>query len=194
MHVEYHKKKGLYISPFMHGNMMFFFETSPVSYAPIMRLVLGVVLVLAASMTASLAPGQDVKPTTAAKATKPAKAKKVTKAIPPFTFEAHTEGTSEGAIYGEENLVSVTIDATGIRYRGKGMDKPYAIPWDQVSDWQPNNFTSYNPSSGKGGDFGIGVHQGARYFSFRTRNGRDYLAAIKTLRAFAPAKERAGIG
>jgi hypothetical protein len=39
-----------------------------------------------------------------------------------------------------------------------------------------------------------GVYQGARYFSFRTRNGRDYPAAIRTLRSFASAKERSGIG
>jgi hypothetical protein len=158
-----------------------------------MRVVLSVAFV-AVSVTSSSAPGQDAKTTAAVKATKPAKAKKATRAIPPFTFEAHTEGTSEGAIYGEDNLVSVTIDATGIHYQGKGMDKTYSIPWDQVSDWQPNNFTSYSPSHRTGGDFGIGVHQGGRYFSFRTRNGPDYTAAIKTLRAFAPSKERAGIG
>jgi hypothetical protein len=154
-----------------------------------MRKVLGVVAVLAASLFMPVAPGQ-----TAGQTAKPTKAKKATQAIPPVTFEAHNEGGVEGRIYGEENLVTVTIDSTGISYRGKGMDKPYSIPWAQVSDWQPNNFTSYSPGRGSGGDFGIGVHQGARYFSFRTRNGRDYIAAIKTLRALASAKEHPGIG
>jgi len=159
-----------------------------------MRAGSSVVAALAALLSAFPAPGQDSKTTSAPKAAKPTKEKKATKTIPPVTFEAHNEGSVGGRIYGDENIVSVTIDVTGIRYQGKGMDKPYSIPWDQVSDWQANNFTSYSPGRGTGGDFGIGVHQGARYFSFRTRNGRDYTAAIKALRARAPLKEHPGIG
>jgi hypothetical protein len=137
----------------------------------------------------ALVPARTSKPTTAAK---PAKA---TKAIPPVTFQAHNEGTPEGAIYGDQNLVTVTIDAAGIHYQGKGVDKPYDMPWASVAGWQANNFTSKKPTGtgSETGDYGIGINQ-ARYFSFRTHNGRDYLAAIKALRAFASAKERPGIG
>jgi len=130
-----------------------------------------------------------------AQTSKPAKPTKATKEIAPITFQAHNEGTPEGIIYGEANLVTVTIDSTGIHYQGKGMDKPYDMPWASIAAWQPNNFTSKKPS-GTGaatGDYGIGINQ-ARYFSFRTRNGRDYLGAIKALRGFAAAKERPGIG
>ena len=69
------------------------------------------------------------------------------------------------------------------------------MPWATVAGWQSHNFTSKKPSStgADTGDYGIGIYQ-ARYFSFRTHNGRDYLAAIKALRAFASAKERPGIG
>jgi hypothetical protein len=147
-----------------------------------------IVLALLAAFVA-LVPAQTSKPTTAAKSAK------ATKAIPPLTFQAHNEGTPEGAIYGDQNLVTVTIDASGIHYQGKGMDKPYDMPWASVAGWQPNNFTS-KKASGPGaetGDYGIGINQ-ARYFSFRTRSGRDYLAAIKALRAFAAVKERPGIG
>ncbi len=131
----------------------------------------------------------------AAQTSKPAKPTKATKEIPPVAFKAHNEGTPEGAIYGDQNLVAVTIDTAGIHYQGKGMDKPSDMPWASVSGWQANNFTSKKPSStgAETGDYGIGINQ-ARYFSFRTRNGRDYLAAIKALRAFAEAKERPGIG
>jgi hypothetical protein len=122
------------------------------------------------------------------------KAAKATKAVPPVTFEAHNEGGVEGPIYGDENLVTVTIDAAGIRYQGKGMDKPYAIPWDQVTGWQPNSFTSKSASRTASGDYGIGIYQGAKYSSFRTRNGHDYAAAVKALRVLAYAKERPGIG
>lgn len=121
-----------------------------------------------------------------------ADSKKATKAPVTVTFEAHNEGV--GDIYGEQNLVSVTIDSVGIRYQGKGMDKPYALTWAQVSGWQANRFTSRSPARGTGGDFGIGIYQDARYFSFRTRNGKDYIAAIKALRNFAMAKERTGMG
>lgn len=115
------------------------------------------------------------------------------------TFEAHNEGGVEGAIYGDENLVTVTIDSTGIRYTVKSansVDKPLSLTWAQVSGWQANNFTSKRPSraAAGGGDFGIGIYLGARYFSFRTRNGNDYLAAVKALRGYAYAKERSGIG
>jgi hypothetical protein len=114
-----------------------------------------------------------------------------------FTFEAHNEGSPEGPIYGDENLISLTIDSTGIHFLKKNApatDKPTAIPWDQVSGWQPNNFTSRSPAGTAPGDYGIGLYQGARYFSFRTRNGHDYTAALKALRALAPLKERPGIG
>jgi len=136
-----------------------------------------------------LSPGFD-----APKSTKPVKERKATKTAPPLIFEAHNEGAVEGAIYGDENLITVTIDATGIQYQGKGMDKPLSIPWDQVTDWQANNFTSHNPARAVAGDYGIGIHQGTRYFSFRTRNGRDFTAAVKALRAKAFSKERPGIG
>jgi hypothetical protein len=152
------------------------------------RLIL--VMVYAVSFAALSASGQDTKSTTAAKATNTTKAKK---APPPITFEAFNEGSVEGNIYGAENLVSVTIDADGIRYQGKGMDKPFAMTWAQIAGWQANNFTSRSPSH-SGGDFGIGVYLGVRYFSFRTHNGRDFTAAVKELRALAYAKERAGIG
>jgi hypothetical protein len=135
----------------------------------------------------------------AAQTSKPTKSKKATKEIAPITFQAHNEGTPEGAVYSDANTVTVTIDATGIHYQGKSMDKPmdkpYDMPWASVSGWQANNFTSKKPSGtgAETGDYGIGVNQ-ARYFSFRTRNGRDYLGAIKALRAFAAAKEHPGIG
>ena len=130
-----------------------------------------------------------------AQTSKPTKATKPAKAIPPVTFQAHNEGTPEGAIYGDQNLITVTIDSTGIHYQGKGTDKPTDMPWASIAAWQPNNFTSKKPSGtgAETGDYGIGINQ-ARYFSFRTRNGRDYLAAVKALRAFAAAKERPGIG
>lgn len=121
-----------------------------------------------------------------------AKATKATKAPLSVTFEAHNEGA--GDIYGDENLVTVTIGSAGIRCQGKGIDKPLALSWAQVSGWQANRFTSYSVTRATGGDFGIGIYQDARYFSFRTHNGRDYTAAIKALRAYAPAKERAGMG
>ena len=121
-----------------------------------------------------------------------ARDKKATKALITVTFEAHNEGTGE--IYGEENLVTVTIDSVGIRYQGKGNEKAYTLKWDQVSGWQPNRFTSYSTGRAAGGDFGIGIYQDARYFSFRTHNGADFAAAVKALRAFALAKERTGMG
>ena len=58
---------------------------------------------------------------------------------------------------------------------------------------RPNVFTSHSTSR-TDGDFGIGVYQGGRYISFRTRNGRDYMAKIRALRALASAKERPGMG
>jgi hypothetical protein len=155
-----------------------------------------VVAVWVASLAAIATWAQDIRPALApgdTKATQAAKATTAKKTPPPVTFEAHNEGSVEGNIYGNENLVSVTIDSDGIRYQGKGMDKPFSMPWVQVSGWQANNFTSRSPSHA-GGDFGIGVYLGARYFSFRTRNGRDYTAAVKELRALAYAKERPGIG
>jgi hypothetical protein len=121
-----------------------------------------------------------------------AKRAKATKPPVTVTFEAHNEGVGE--IYGAENLVTVTIDSEGIRYQGKSMEKPYALRWEQVSGWQPNYFTSYSPGRASGGDFGIGLYQDARYFSFRTRNGAAFTAAVKALRAYAPAKERTGMG
>ena len=120
-------------------------------------------------------------------------AKKATKAVPPVTFEAHNEGSVEGAIYGDDNVITVTIDSSGIHYQAKGAD-PLIVKWDDLSDWQPNNFTSRSPSGTSAGEYGIGIHQGARYLSFRTRNGHDYVAALKALRAFAAAKEKPGIG
>ena len=119
----------------------------------------------------------------------PARAKKATTAPISVTFEAHNEGTGE--IYGEENLVTVTIDSAGVRYQGKGMDKPYVMPWDQIGGWQPNVFNSISPKRSSGGDFGIGIYQ-ARYFNFRTHNGTDFLAAVKALRKYAADKERKG--
>lgn len=157
------------------------------------RLIL--VTVCAASFAALSTSGQDAKSTAAAKAPKSTKASaKTQKSISPLTFDAHNEGSVEGNIYGSENLVSVTIDSEGIRYQGKDMDKPFSMPWAQISGWQANNFTSRSPARAGGGDFGIGVYLGARYFSFRTQNGRDFTAAVKVLRALAYAKERAGIG
>ena len=138
-----------------------------------------IVLMAASSVGAFPVFGQTAKPT---------KATKATKEIPPFTFEAHNEGSVEGAIYGDENLVTVTIDAAGFRYQSKSMDKPISIIWDQLSGWQANNFTSYSPGRAGGGDFGIGIYQGAHYLSFRTRNGRDYTSAIRALRALAAPK------
>jgi hypothetical protein len=143
---------------------------------------------IVAALVALLSAFQPAKPTKRRKATNPPAA---------FTFEAHNEGSVEGAIYGDENLISLTIDSTGIHFQKKNAppsEKPTAIPWDQVSGWQPNNFTSRSPANTTSGDYGIGVYQGARYFSFRTRNGHDYSAALKALRALAPLKERAGIG
>ncbi len=116
-------------------------------------------------------------------------AKKATPAPISVTFEAHNEGTDE--IYGEENLVTVTIDSAGIRYQGKSMDKAYVMTWEQIGGWQPNSFNSYSAKRAGGGDFGIGIYQ-ARYFNFRTHNGTDFLAAVKILRKYAAAKERKG--
>ncbi len=121
-----------------------------------------------------------------------AKKSKATQAPISVTFEAHNEGTGE--IYSPENVVTVTIDKTGFRYQGKGMDKPYALTWAQVSGWQPNRFTSYSTKRPTGGDFGIGIYQDARYFSFRTHNGLDFTAAVNALRAYALDKERTGMG
>ncbi len=153
------------------------------------------IILMAAYLAPSLASGQLAKPTSAAKSTT-VNPKKATKPIPPVTFDAHNEGSVEGPIYGEENLVSVTIDSAGLRYQGKAQDKPVTIKWDELSGWQPNNFTSRSPShtSATGGDYGIGIYLGARYISFRTRSGRDYMAAVKALRTLASAKERPGIG
>jgi hypothetical protein len=155
-----------------------------------------VVAVWFASFAAVSTPAQDAKTTLAPKGTKATQATKTTnakKAPPPVTFEAHNEGSVEGNIYGPENLVSVTIDSAGIRYQSKSTDKPVSILWAQVAGWQANNFTSRSPSRA-GGDFGIGIYQGAVYISFRTRNGSDFMAVVKVLRALAYAKERAGIG
>jgi hypothetical protein len=146
-----------------------------------------------ALVTAASVAGQG-KPTEAKPTQQATKARKETKAIPPVTFQAHNEGSVEGAIYGEENLVSVTIDSAGIHYKNKTQDKPTTITWDQVAGWQANNFTSRSPNRPDGGDFGIGIYQGTVYLSFRTKNGRDYLAALKALRTVVPAKERPGIG
>jgi hypothetical protein len=178
---------------FIRGNTCFVMER--VQFDASMSYALGYMRVrnrlIAVTVCAAVSTfGQDAKPTTAAKATKSAKTKK---SISPVTFEAHNEGSIEGNIYGSENLVSVTIDSAGITYQGKGMDKPFSMPWAQIAGWQANNFTSRNPSRA-GGDFGIGIYLGARYFSFRTQNGRDFTAAVKELRALAYAKERAGIG
>jgi len=153
------------------------------------------IILMAAYLAPSLAYGQPAKPTSAAKSTT-VNARKATKAIAPVTFDAHNEGSVEGAIYGGENLISITIDSAGIRYQSKGQDKPTTIKWEELSGWQPNNFTSRSPSrkSTAGGDYGIGIYLGARYISFRTRSGRDYMAAVKALRTLASAKERSGIG
>jgi hypothetical protein len=157
-------------------------------------------ILMAAYLALSLASGQPAKPTSAAKSTT-INPKKATKSIPPVTFDAHNEGSVEGPIYGDENLVSVTIDSAGLAFlsknqQSKGQDKPVTIKWDELSGWQPNNFTSRSPSrtSATGGDYGIGIYLGARYISFRTRSGRDYMAAVKVLRTLASAKERPGIG
>lgn len=117
---------------------------------------------------------------------------KATKAPVVVTFEAHNEG--RGEIYGDENLVTVTIDSAGFRYTAKGMEKPFSLKWEQVSGWQPNRFTSYPANRPTGGDFGIGIYQDAHYFSFRTHNGLDFTAAVKALRAYAQDKERTGMG
>jgi hypothetical protein len=153
------------------------------------------IILIAAYLAPSLASGQPAKPTSAAKSTT-INARKATKPIPPVTFDAHNEGSVEGPIYGDENLISVTIDSDGLRYQSKGQDKPVTIKWAELSGWQPNNFTSQSPSrtSATGGDYGIGIYLGARYLSFRTRSGRDYMAAVKALRTLASAKERPGIG
>ena len=153
------------------------------------------IILTVAYLVASPVFGQTAKATGATKSTA-LKATKAAKPIPPVTFEAHNEGSVEGPIYGEENLVSLTIDSAGLRYQSNGQDKPVTITWDQLSGWQPNNFTSRSPghASTNGGDYGIGIYLGARYLSFRTRSGRDYLAAVKALRALAAAKERPGIG
>ena len=161
---------------------------------------------MVACLASSLASGQTAKPTDAAKSTtvnpttvNPTavnQKKKATKAIPPVTFDAHNEGSVEGPIYGDENLISLTIDSTGLHYQGKTQDKPVTIKWEELSGWQPNNFTSRSPSrtSATGGDYGIGIYLGARYISFRTRSGHDYMAAVKALRTLASTKERPGIG
>jgi len=151
------------------------------------------VFVIAAAVAVASAFGQSAKPTA------PAKPGKLTKAPVTVTFEAHNEGSVEGPIYGDGNLVTVTIDSAGIRYAVKNassVDKPLSLTWAQVSGWQANNFTSKRPGRAVagGGDFGIGIYLGIRYFSFRTRNGRDYIAALKALRGYAYAKERSGIG
>jgi len=153
------------------------------------------IILMAAALAPSPAQGQPAKPTSAAKSTT-VNAKKATKAIPPITFDAHNEGSVEGPIYGDENLVSLTIDSTGLHYQAKGQDKPVTIVWAELSGWQPNNFTSRSPSrtSATGGDYGIGIYLGARYISFRTQSGHDYMAAVKALRTLASAKERPGIG
>jgi hypothetical protein len=165
------------------------------SYAFDMQATQFLILLMVACLGPAVACGQPDKPTSAAKSTT-ANPKKVTKAIPPVTFDAHSEGSVEGSIYGNENLVSITIDSAGLHYQGKSQDKPVAIKWDELSGWQPNNFTSRSPSrtSTTDGDYGIGIYVGTRYFSFRTRSGRDYMAAVKALRAVASAKERPGIG
>ncbi len=150
---------------------------------------------IAACLALSLGPAQPAKPASAAKATT-VNPKKATKAIAPVTFEAHNEGSVEGHIYGDENLVSFTIDSDGLHYLSKTQDKPVTIKWADLSGWQPNNFTSRSPSrtSTTEGDYGIGIYLGARYISFRTRSGHDYMAAVKALRTLASIKERPGIG
>jgi len=147
------------------------------------------VMMATALLTSVSSTGQPAKSTSA-------HPKKATKVSAPVTFEAHNEGSVEGPIFGDENLVSVTIDSTGIHYQNKGQDKPTDIKWDDLTGWQPNNFTSRSASNNStaSGDYGIGLYLGARYFSFRTRSGRDYLAAVKALRRLASGKERPGIG
>lgn len=152
-----------------------------------------------AAYFAASAFAQTAKPTAAAKpAAKSTEAKptKPAKTIEPVTLEVHNEGSVEGAIYGNENLVTLTIDSAGLHYQRKDEEKPTAVTWDQLSGWQPNNFTSRTPghTSVTGGDYGIGLYLGSRYISFRTRSGRDYLAALKALRTMAAPKERPGIG
>jgi hypothetical protein len=112
-------------------------------------------------------------------------------ALATVTFEAHNEGVE---IYGDSNLVSVTIDRFGIRYQAKGASTAQTIPWAQVSGWQANSFTTRSPSRAGDGDFGIGIYQNERYISFRTRSGRDYIAAVNVLRALAADKRRPGMG
>jgi hypothetical protein len=154
------------------------------------------IILLAASLAPWPSAEQTAKPTTSAAKSTNANPKKATKAIPAVTFDAHNEGSVEGPVYGDENLVSLTIDSAGLHYAPKGQDKPVTIKWDELSGWQPNNFTSRSPSrtSSRGGDYGIGIYLGTRYISFRTQSGRDYLAAMKALRTLASAKERPGIG
>jgi hypothetical protein len=156
-------------------------------YDSVMRTLLLPALAIIALAAAS---GQNTKPTNA----KPTKDRKATRPIPAVTFEAHNEGMVEGDIYGQENLVSLTIDSQGVQYKSKTAEKPILIPWSQIAGWQANNFTSRSPSRTESGDFGIGIYQGARYFSFRTRSGPNYLEAVKALRAHIGLKERAGIG
>lgn len=160
-------------------------------------------VLLSVAYFAASALGQTAKPTAVAAsgakstaAAKPTKATKPAKTIKPVTLEVHNEGSVEGAIYGNENLVTLTIDSAGLHYQRKGEEKPTTVTWDQLSGWQPNNFTSRSPSrtSVTGGDYGIGIYLGSRYISLRTRSGRDYLAALKALRTMAAPKERPGIG
>ncbi len=137
------------------------------------------------------ASGQAAKPTNAKKSTA-ANAKKA-KPIPPVTFEAHNEGSVEGPIYGDENLVSLTIDSSGLQYQTKIQDKPVTIKWDDLSGWQANNFTSRSPGNNNLQPAAIMESESisARATpAARTRNGHDYLAAIKALRTLASAKER----
>src|SRR5579871_6595416 len=144
MSVEYHKPQAVYISPFFEG----VYGWAMLTVMRASRLLLFVVM---AAVTFLFA--QTDKSTEAAKSTQAAKSKKATQAPVTVTFEAHNEGSVEGAIYGDENVVSVTIDAAGIRYQGKGMDKPVQMKWDQISDWQPNNFTSHSPGRAGDGDY-----------------------------------------
>src|ERR1700721_2345651 len=103
------------------------------------------IILMAAYLTPSLVSAQPAKPTSDAKSTT-VNPKKATKAIPPVAFEAHNEGSVEGAIYGDENLVSAPTAPAGIPYQNKGEEKPVTIKWDDLSGWQPNNFTSRSPS------------------------------------------------
>lgn len=104
------------------------------------------------------------------------------------TFEAYEQWPMQG-VYDDKYLVSVEMDAGGIRYQPpNSIRKGLPLSWDDVTSWEAREMSK--------GDFAIIVKHKAQprpysTITFRTHKSQDYLSAIKSLRFYASTRGQA---